>query len=213
MEDEAEYIKYQQIVLDIIGRSTAHQIPESPGGGGTPPISTTNRKYPNLGGPVKSAAAVAAANSFAKSKGGFVNKGKDFTIDFLTDVLNGLGISSPNVYQMNMMKSWRQKEGAKATYNPFNTTRNADGARYYGTNKAGVKNYATRAEGLEQTILTLKQSNFRKILNSIRNINSEADIDNTMVIINNSAWGSNFIPPKYQSYRTLNNYIWGYAND
>ncbi|MFY8166176.1 MAG: hypothetical protein ACOVJ8_06260 [Sediminibacterium sp.] len=212
MEDEKTYIEVRNQIFELIQGSPT-QVVAAPIGGGTPSISTTNRKYPNLGGPVKSAAAVAAANSFAKSKGGFVNKGKDFTIDFLTDVLNGLGISSPNAYQMNMMKSWRQKEGAKATYNPFNTTRNADGARYYGTNKAGVKNYATRAEGLEQTILTLKQSNFRKILNSIRNINSEADIDNTMVIINNSAWGSNFIPPKYQSYRTLNNYIWGYAND
>jgi hypothetical protein len=212
MEDEKTYIEVRNQIFELIQGSSA-QVISAPIGGGTPSTSNINRKYPNLGGPVGSPAAVEAANSFARSKGGLVNKGKDFTIEFLTEVLVGVGIPSPNVYQMNMMKSWKQKEGAKATYNPLNTTRNADGARYYGTNKAGVKNYATRAEGLEQTILTLKQSNFRSILNSIRNINSEADIDNTMVIINNSAWGSNFIPPKYRSYRTLNNYIWGYAND
>lgn len=44
MEDEAEYIKYQKIVLDIIGRSTAHQIPEAPGGGTSSPTVYKGKK-------------------------------------------------------------------------------------------------------------------------------------------------------------------------
>jgi hypothetical protein len=183
----------------------------SNGSGGS--TGGSNSTSPNLGGPIGSPEAVNAANSFAASKGGFEDKGLNYTITFLTDVLKGLNIPSPNKYQLEFMKAWRQHEGAKATYNPFNTTKGATGARYYATNEAGVKNYADRAEGLVATIDTIKQSNFSTILNAIKKIASEDDISKTMKVVNDSPWGSDFVPPTASSWKTLNNFIWGYAND
>jgi hypothetical protein len=140
-----------------------------------------------------------------------VSKGLDYTVAFLKDVLKGLGVSSPNESQIKFMKAWRQHEGAKATYNPFNTTQKASGATNY--NDVGVKNYINRSQGLKATLDTLNNGRYGAIITAIKNIKNDNDINSAMQAVNDSPWGSNFNPTDYRSWKTLNNYIYGYANE
>jgi len=135
------------------------------------------------------------------------------TLAFLRDVLKGLGISNPNNNQVEFMKIWRQMEGAKATWNPFNTTRVLPGSLPYSeTSTPGVfvQNYIDRNQGLQGTILTLKEPEFSPILQSIKQITTDKNtISNTMLVVNNTpAWGTKFNPPIYTFYKTLSNKIW-----
>ena len=131
------------------------------------------------------------------------------SIKFLKDVLTFIGIPNPNQYQLQMMKAWRQHEGSTATYNPFNTTRRAEGATDF--NSVGVKNYINWQQGLYATTQTLKQANFSTIVSSIKNIKTTDDISKTMVVINNSAWGSNFNPPLASAWKSFKP-IWKIEN-
>lgn len=143
--------------------------------------------------------------------GNVVSKGLDYTVEFLKDVLKGLGVSSPNESQIRFMKAWRQHEGAKATYNPFNTTQSAPGATNY--NSVKVKNFINRSQGLKATLQTLNNGRYGAIITAIKNIKTDDDINNAMQAVNDSPWGSNFSPVNYKSWKTLNNYIYGYANE
>jgi hypothetical protein len=128
------------------------------------------------------------------------------TVSFLTDVLKGLGITNPNQYQIQFMKSWRQHEGAEAAWNPFNSTKSKPGATIY--NYATVKNYPDRATGLEATLDTLKLNYYVGVIQAIKNIKVEKDIDKAMQAVNDSPWGSNFIPPSAGSWKRLTNLIY-----
>ena len=150
-------------------------------------------------------------NNQTPGSGNVVSKGLDYTVAFLTDVLKGLGVSSPNSSQIKFMKAWRQHEGAKATYNPFNTTQRASGATNY--NGVGVKNYINRAQGLKATLDTLNNGKYGAIITAIKNIKDDNDINAAMQAVNDSPWGSNFSPVDYRSWKTLNNYIYGYTNE
>jgi hypothetical protein len=150
-------------------------------------------------------------DSQTSGSGNIVSKGLDYTVEFLKDVLKGLGISSPNESQVKFMKAWRQHEGAKATYNPFNTTQKAAGATNF--NSVGVKNFINRAQGLKATLDTLNNGRYGGIITAIKNIKNDDDINNAMQAVNDSPWGSNFSPVNYKSWKTLNNYIYGYANE
>lgn len=132
------------------------------------------------------------------------------TIVFLTDVLKGIGISNPNSYQIQFMKSWRQKEGGKSAFNPFNSTLTRNGSLPNNYNFGyPVQNYTSRAQGLEATISTIKESQYSSLISSIKNIKNETDIDKSMIILNNSQWGTKFSPANSRSYRTLNNLLYG----
>ena len=109
------------------------------------------------------------------------------------------------------MKAWRQHEGAKATYNPFNTTQKAAGATNY--NSVGVKNFTNRAQGLKATLDTLNNGRYGAIITAIKNIQNDNDINAAMQAVNDSPWGSNFSPVDYRSWKTLNNFIYGYTNE
>lgn len=150
-------------------------------------------------------------DSQTPGSGNVVSKGLDYTVEFLKDVLKGLGVSSPNESQIKFMKAWRQHEGAKATYNPFNTTQKAAGATNY--NSVGVKNFINRSQGLKATLQTLNNGRYGAIITAIKNIKNDDDINNAMQAVNDSPWGSNFSPVNYKSWKTLNNYIYGYANE
>jgi hypothetical protein len=189
----AEYNRTFQNVTDIIGKAvavlppvTSYTYPTTPGGGG------------GGGG---------GGSTFGLFKG----SGRytfNQTVDFLIDVLKGLGISSPNPYQIQFMKAWKQKEGSFATFNPFGTTLGRPGAKPFNTNNGfPVKNYIDRAQGLEATIATLKAPAYVNVVTSIKNITIESDIDKAMRAVNNSPWGSKFNPPDYRYWRTLNNFI------
>ena len=150
-------------------------------------------------------------NNQTPGSGNVLSKGLDYTVAFLTDVLKGLGVSSPNSSQINFMKAWRQHEGAKATYNPFNTTQKAAGATNY--NSVGVKNFTNRAQGLKATLDTLNNGRYGAIITAIKNIQNDNDINAAMQAVNDSPWGSNFSPVDYRSWKTLNNFIYGYTNE
>ena len=143
--------------------------------------------------------------------GDVVSKGLEYTVEFLKDVLKGLGVASPNESQIKFMKAWRQHEGARATYNPFNTTQKASGATNY--NSVGVKNFINRSQGLKATLQTLNNGKYGAILTAIKNIKNDEDINKAMQAVNDSPWGSNFVPVNYKSWKKLNNFIYGYANE
>ena len=128
------------------------------------------------------------------------------TVSFLTDVLKGLGISNPNQSQISFIKAWRQHEGGSATFNPFNTTLKKPNSKPFNQNSGfPVQNYSDRETGLKATIETL--SAYNSITKAIKNIKNDKDIDKAMQALNDSSWGSNFNPPNYRFWKTLNNFI------
>ena len=128
------------------------------------------------------------------------------TVSFLTEVLIGLGIRTPNEYQIQFMKAWRQHEGASAAWNPFNTTLNKPGATLY--NSATVKNYPNRTTGLVATLETLQLDYYAEVIKAIKNIKVETDINKAMQAVNDSPWGSDFNPPLAGSWKSLTNLIY-----
>lgn len=133
----------------------------------------------------------------------------DETVSFLVSVLKGLGIVNPNQYQIQFMKIWRQHEAGKAAWNPFNTTLKRPGSLPYNTNNnSPVQNYSTKVQGIEATIATINQTNFKGIKNAIIQIQSSSDINRAMLAVNNSPWGSDFNPLDYKSWKTFNNLIY-----
>lgn len=127
------------------------------------------------------------------------------TTNFLIDVLKGLGILNPNQFQIQFMKSWRQHEGGKASWNPLNTTLNSPSTQPY--NYVTVKNYPNKQTGLNATINTLKNGRYINVINAIKNIKDENGISAAMRAVNISPWGSNFNPPIASRWKTLNNLI------
>lgn len=88
--------------------------------------------------------------------------------DFFKEILECVGapITKDN---MLFFYAWRQAEGGEATNNPFNTTKNIDGATPYKTNPAGVKNYPTIQDGINATCETLKLSYYNDIVDGLKN--------------------------------------------
>ena len=136
-------------------------------------------------------------------------------INFLRKVLQGIGIPAPNNNQIRFMRIWRQIEGGRATWNPFNTTLLRPGSLPYSeTNTPGifVQNYISESQGLEATISTLKEPEFKPIIDSIKLItdNNIRSIDKTMAVVNNTpAWGTTFpIGVPSTSYVNFTNKIW-----
>ena len=134
----------------------------------------------------------------------------------LTDILKRLGIQSPNQSQLNFMVKWRQVEGGKAAYNPFNTTYDMsdgpNGSPSPTFNDHKVKNYSTQENGIRATINTLTKGNYTKygydkIVTAIKSIKNDVDIDSAMRAVNNSSWGTKFKLP-HTNYKTFNNFIW-----
>lgn len=92
--------------------------------------------------------------------------------DFYKAVLAGIG-ATVTPEKMKFLKAWRQAEGGKANYNPFNTTKSAPGATDY--NSVGVKEYPDRQTGLEATINTLKLSYYKDLVSRLLNDSSSAE--------------------------------------
>jgi len=90
-------------------------------------------------------------------------------------ILTGVGapITKEN---MKFMYAWRQGEGAKAAFNPFNTTKKKEKSTFYNclsrkNNKCvgGVRNYSSQQEGIDATIETLKLSYYTCITDGLKN--------------------------------------------
>jgi hypothetical protein len=137
---------------------------------------------------------------------GSVSSTLDETNQFLEEVLKGIGISAPNTYQIQFMRIWRQHEGGRAAWNPFNTTLNLKDSTEY--NYVPVRNYPNKTLGLQATIQTLKNGRYNNIITAIQNIKTESDINKAIVAVNDSPWGSKIKPADYKFWKTFNNFIW-----
>lgn len=90
-------------------------------------------------------------------------------------ILKGVGapITDEN---MKFMYAWRQGEGGKAAFNPFNTTMKTSKSKFYNCLKrkegkctSGVMNYTSEQEGIQATIDTLKLDYYDCITDGLKN--------------------------------------------
>lgn len=92
--------------------------------------------------------------------------------EFYKAVLAGIG-ANVTPEKMKFLKAWRQAEGGKANYNPFNTTKSAPGTTDY--NSVGVKEYPDRQTGLEATIKTLKLNYYKDLVSRLMDDSTTAE--------------------------------------
>lgn len=103
---------------------------------------------------------------------------------FYREVLRGIGAPvTPNT--MALIYAWRQTEGGKATYNPFNTTLKLPGSTSY--NAVGVQNYATPGDGVTATVRTLKNGKYDAVLSLLRSNAAPTDVAKAILA---SPWGT-----------------------
>jgi hypothetical protein len=90
-------------------------------------------------------------------------------------ILQGVGapVTDEN---MKFMYAWRQGEGGKAAFNPFNTTKKTSKSKFYnclrrkeGKCTGGVMNYTSEQEGIQATIDTLNLSYYDCITDGLKN--------------------------------------------
>jgi len=109
---------------------------------------------------------------FKSLKGGGDNQNDDISFSSSSDdemykkILSGIGAPATKE-NMKFFYAFRQSEGAKATYNPFNTTQPYNGASKY--NKAGVRNYKSEQDGVNATVKTFKNGLYECIVNGLKN--------------------------------------------
>jgi len=84
---------------------------------------------------------------------------------FYRAILEGIGAPVTN-NNMAYLYAWRQSEGGKAAFNPFNTTQKAEGATNY--NSVGVKNYTSAEQGVAATVKTIINGRYESIINSLK---------------------------------------------
>jgi hypothetical protein len=94
--------------------------------------------------------------------------------DFYKKVLTELGVP---VSEQNLLffYAWRQAEGAKSTYNPFNTTQPMEDSTLWnclskkgGRCVGGVRNYKTKQDGIDATVKTIENGNYKCILDGLK---------------------------------------------
>jgi hypothetical protein len=85
--------------------------------------------------------------------------------EFYKQILKCVG-AEPTKDNMSFMYVWRQAEGGKASFNPFNTTKSVPNATNY--NSANVKNYKTMEDGVKATCDTLKLGYYTDIVNGLK---------------------------------------------
>jgi hypothetical protein len=85
--------------------------------------------------------------------------------NFFKAILTQLGApSTPG--NLIWLKAWRQAEGAKATYNPFNSTQPKSGSTNFNTYK--VKNYLTVNDGVTATVSTINNGLYSNIIKAFK---------------------------------------------
>jgi len=86
-------------------------------------------------------------------------------------------IDAPDSDQnMAFFYAWRQAEGAKATYNPFNTTQSKENSTLWnclrkkeGRCFGGVRNYKSEEDGIDATVKTLTNGRYKCIVDGLKN--------------------------------------------
>lgn len=115
-------------------------------------------------------------------------------------ILSGIGAPATKE-NMKFFYAWRQSEGAKATYNPFNTTQPYNNASKY--NSVGVRNYKSESDGINATVKTLKNGRYDCIVDGLKN-NIGAKKISTKCISQLKTWGTGGLIEKVLSGRSLN---------
>ena len=113
--------------------------------------------------------------------------------EFYEKVLKGIGAP---VTPQNMLffYSWRQAEGAKATFNPFNTTKKMEKQSFWNCLKksgdkcvGGVRNYKTEKDGIDATVKTLTNGRYDCIVNGLKNNKGAKEISRCSSL---DVWGT-----------------------
>lgn len=93
---------------------------------------------------------------------------------FYSQVLSGVGAP---VTKQNLLffYAWRQAEGAKSTFNPFNTTQPKEGSTLWnclskknGKCVGGVRNYKSKDDGINATVKTITNGNYKCIVDGLK---------------------------------------------
>jgi hypothetical protein len=92
----------------------------------------------------------------------------NYSEKMFTDILKGIGATNSK-YNLLWMKVWRISEGAKATYNPWNSTQKiTSGIPSTRYNSVGVQNYFTFQNGVDATITTMKNGHYPYIIKALQ---------------------------------------------
>jgi hypothetical protein len=114
--------------------------------------------------------------------------------DFYSKVLQKLGapVSKQNLL---FFYAWRQAEGAKSTYNPFNTTQKKENSTLWnclskkdGRCVGGVRNYKTKQDGIDATVTTLKNGHYNCIVDGLKSDKGATNIAGCSAAL--KTWGT-----------------------
>jgi len=127
--------------------------------------------------------------------------------DFYTKVLDG--IDAPLSKQNYLyLYAWRQAEGAKSTFNPFNTTQKKEGATFWNCLKrknggciGGVRNYKSKQDGIDATVKTLTNGNYKCIVDGLKSDKGATQIAKCSDL---KTWGTGDLVSKVLSKKTIN---------
>lgn len=98
------------------------------------------------------------------------------------------GLEAPvTANTLALIYAWRQTEGGKATYNPFNTTKKMPGSTRYKTNVANVQNYLTPQQGVDATVATMLLPAYTSVVQLLRADATPVDVANAIIA---SPWGT-----------------------
>lgn len=118
------------------------------------------------------------------------NEDKDFYIQVLEKI--NAPVTSQNLL---FFYAWRQAEGAKATFNPFNTTHKTDDSSFWNCLKrkegkclGGVRNYKSKTDGIEATAKTLTNGRYGCIVDKLRSNKRAEEIANCSTDL--KTWGT-----------------------
>lgn len=152
----------------------------------------------------------------SKEKSGEVSSDyKDFKITepsssdkkFYEEVLKGIG-AKPTNENLLFLYAWRQAEGAKSTYNPFNTTQKKDGSTLWnclrkkeGRCFGGVRNYKSEQDGIDATIKTLENGHYSCIVNGLKDNKGAMEIADCGDL---KTWGTGGLIKKVLEKKSIN---------
>lgn len=106
-------------------------------------------------------------------------------------LLARLGYSQSKA-NVTALMAWMRAEGGNwnntARYNPLNTTQRMSGAR--SMNSVGVKAYTSWEQGLQATVITLRNGYYGSILSALKHGNSAQSVASAVV---HSPWGTKHI--------------------
>jgi hypothetical protein len=126
---------------------------------------------------------------------------------FYEEVLEGIG-AKPTNENLLFLYAWRQAEGAKSTYNPFNTTHKKEGSSLWNCLKkkdgkcvGGVRNYKSEQDGIDATVNTLKNGRYSCIVDGLKNNKGAMKIAECS---NLKTWGTGGLIKKVLEKKTIN---------